>query len=359
MILQNAVRFSSIDAMRGLTVAAMLLVNNAGDWDHVYPWLEHAQWHGCTPADFIFPLFLFIVGVSLHLALAPQLERGVNVAELGRSVLWRALRIFILGVALHLIAHWLINGREFRLMGVLQRIGLCFAAVGLIAIYVRSARMQWFIFVALLLAYWMMLLAGGSLQPDLNLVDKADTLVLGQFAYSFNPATGLAHEPEGVLSTIPAIATVLLGLQAGAWLRKGRAQRLWQAGLAMLLLGWLWSQLLPLNKQLWTPSFVLWTGSVGLLSLSLMHKLIDLRGMPAVGRSFGVNAIAAYAGSWVVTCLLAATGWDALWYRQGLVLPLAQYFSDAFISFLFAAIFTSAFGVLVWLMRRAGWRITI
>jgi predicted acyltransferase len=357
--MQNTLRFSSIDALRGLTVAAMLLVNNAGDWGHVYAWLEHAQWHGCTPADFIFPFFLLIVGVSLHLALAPKLERGANLAELSYTVFWRGARIFLLGVALHLIAQWLIPGRNFRLMGVLQRIGICFVIVGMIVIHVRSVKLQWMIFLAILLGYAALLFTGISLQPDLNVVDKIDTLLLGKFAYSFDPVTGFAHEPEGLLSTIPSIATVLLGVQAGTWLRMGQAQRLWQAGALALLLGHLGASYLPLNKQLWTPTFVLWTGGFAFLYMSLAHRLIDLRGWPALGRSFGVNAIAAYAGSWVATCVLAATGWGQPLYQQFFATPLTPYFGDFFSSFAFAAAFTGLFWILMWMFNRLGWRITI
>ncbi|MES2047850.1 MAG: heparan-alpha-glucosaminide N-acetyltransferase domain-containing protein [Pseudomonadota bacterium] len=357
--MQNTLRFSSIDALRGLTVAAMLIVNNAGDWAHVYAWLEHAEWNGCTPADFIFPFFLLIVGVSLHLALAPKLERGANLAELTYAVFWRGVRIFFLGVALHLIAEWLIPGRNFRLMGVLQRIGICFVIVGLIAIHVCSVKTKWMLFVAILLAYTAVLSAGGPFQPDLNVVDRVDTLLLGKFAYSFNPVTGLAHDPEGILSTLPSIATVLLGLQAGAWLRSGRGQRLWQAGVVAVLLAHLASGYLPLNKQLWTPTFVLWTGGFAFLCMSLAHRSIDLRGWPALGRSFGVNAIAAYAGSWVVTCGLAATGWGQSIYQQFFAAPLVPYFGESFSSFAFAAAFTGLFWALMWMLNRLGWRITI
>ncbi|MFZ6749437.1 acyltransferase family protein [Undibacterium sp. Ren11W] len=357
--MKNPLRLSSIDALRGLTVAAMLLVNNAGDWDHVYAWLEHAEWNGCTPADFIFPFFLFIVGVSLHLALAPKLERNTDLVELSRSVVGRGLRIFALGLALHLIAYWLIEGRQFRLMGVLQRIGICFAIVGMIVIHVRSVKIQWLIIAAILIGYGTLLLASGSLQPDLNLVDKIDSLLLGKLAYSFNPMTGLAHEPEGLLSTLPSIATVLLGLQAGRWLRNGQAKYLWQAGLLALLAGYLSAYLIPLNKQLWTPSFVLWTAGFAYLCMSVAHVLIDMRGMPAVGRSFGINAIAAYAGSWVATCVLAAGGWAEPVYRTLFASPLAAHFGPEFASFAYAAAFTGVFALLMWLFKLRGWRITV
>jgi predicted acyltransferase len=357
--MSNPLRLSSVDALRGITVAAMLLVNNAGDWDHVYAWLEHASWHGCTPADFIFPFFLLIVGVSLHLALAPKLERGADLAELSRSVVRRGLRIFLLGLVLHLIAYWLIEGRNFRLMGVLQRIGICFAIVGLIAIHVRSVKAQWLIIAAILLGYGAVLLSAGSLQPDLNLVDRIDTALLGQLAYSFDPLTGLAHEPEGLLSTLPGIATVLLGLQAGRYLRNAQANYLWQFGTLALLAGYLSSYLIPLNKQLWTPSFVLWTAGFAYLCMSAAHALIDVRGMPALGRSFGINAIAAYAGSWVATCVLAASGWAEPLYRTFFALPLAEYFSPEFTSLAFAVVFTAVFALLMLLFRQRGWRITV
>jgi predicted acyltransferase len=345
--------------LRGLTVAAMLLVNNAGDWSHVFSWLEHAEWHGCTPADFIFPFFLFIVGVSMYFALAPKLERDANLTELSTSIFWRGARLFLLGVVLHLIAQWLIPGRNFRLMGVLQRIGICFVIVGMIALHVRSIKMRWLILMSILLGYSALLLSGVSLQADLNVVDRVDTVLLGKYAYSFNPITGLAHEPEGILSTIPSVATVLLGLQAGAWLRAGHAQRLWQVGLMALPIAWLGSHYLPFNKQLWTPTFVLWTAGFAFLCLSLAHQLIDLRGWPALGRSFGVNAIAAYAGSWVVTCFLTATGWAGLLYQGFFVTFFTPHFGASFTSFAFAAGFTGVFWILMWLFDRFGWRISV
>lgn len=357
--MKNPLRLSSIDALRGLTVAAMLLVNNAGDWDHVYAWLEHAEWNGCTPADFIFPFFLLIVGVSLHLALAPKLERNTDLAQLSRSVVGRGLRIFALGIALHLIAYCLIEGRNFRLMGVLQRIGICFAIVGMIAIHVRSVKAQWLIIAGILLGYGALLLSSGSLQPDLNLADKIDSLLLGKLAYSFNPLTGFAHEPEGLLSTLPSLATVLLGLQAGRWLRNGQAHYLWLAAVLALLAGYLSADLLPLNKQLWTPSFVLWTAGFAYLCMGLAHALIDRLGMPALGRSFGINAIAAYAGSWVATCVLAAGGWAEPVYRTLFAIPLATHFSPEFASFAYAAAFTGVFALLMWLFKQRGWRITV
>ncbi len=294
----------------------MLLVNDAGDWGHVFAPLEHAEWHGCTPTDLVFPFFLFIVGVSISLSLGPRLAAGADAAALRRGVLWRALRIVVLGLVLHAVAHWLMNTREFRPLGVLQRIGICFGVAGLFAIHTRP-RTQWLAFVVLLLGYWALLLWGGTLDKEGNLAGRIDTALLGRYAYEFDAATGRAHEPEGLLSTLPAIATTLLGLRAGDWLRCGQTARLWRVGLLALLIGGVWSLMLPLNKQLWTSSYVLWSGGFALLALWLAHGLIDLRGWPAIGRSFGVNAIAAYAGAWLMVCVLDALHWLAPLYQHG------------------------------------------
>ena len=350
-------RFSSIDALRGLTVAAMLLVNNAGDWDHVYPWLEHATWNGCNPADFIFPFFLLIVGVSLSLAYSSKIEAGSNLKQLKKTLILRGARIVLLGLVLHVIASLLIDGRAFRLMGILQRIGICFTVVGLVHITWQSARVQWALIVAILLGYWALLSAGTA--PDINLSDKIDTLLLGARAYQYDPATHLAHDPEGILGTFPALATVLLGVRAGTWLRAGQTRNLVLAGIAGVVLGGLWSLILPLNKQLWTSSFVLWTAGFGMLAISLTHYLIDQCNWPAIGKSFGINAIAAYAGSWIGICLLYGTGAFQPIYRNLFELPLATSVSPEFASFMFSCTFTAIFAVVMKVMAIRGWRIVI
>jgi predicted acyltransferase len=312
----ESARLASVDAFRGLTVAGMLLVNDAGDWGHVYAPLQHADWHGCTLADLVFPFFLFIVGVSIALSVGVRVDAGADAAALRRSVIIRALRIIVLGLVLHAVLHWLVDTRAFRPFGVLQRIGICAAAVGLLAIHTRP-RTQWGVCVALLLGYWALLAWGGPLTKAGNLASRVDTALLGRFAYQFDVVTGVGHDPEGLLSTLPAIATTLLGLRAGDWLRNGELQRLWQAAIVALALGWLWSSVLPFNKQLWTSSYVLWTGGLAMAALWLAHELVDRRGWPAWGRGFGVNAIAAYAGSWLMTCLLVGLKWKRPLYEQG------------------------------------------
>lgn len=352
-------RINSIDAVRGLTVAAMLLVNDAGDWSHVYPWLEHAEWHGCTPADFIFPIFMLIVGVSIQLALGRQLDAGAPAHPMARTVLLRGGRIILLGIALNVMAALLLHGRDFRLLGVLQRIGFCFAVAGLMAIYLRSVRAQWAALAAILLGYWALLAASGGVEPVVNLADRIDTALLGHLAYQYDAATGLAHEPEGILSTLPALATVILGMRAGDWIRQQRIARLGWAGVAAMLIGGAWAVALPLNKQLWTSSFVLWTGGFGMLVIALAYQLVDVRGWPPLGRAMGVNAIAAYAGSWIATCLLTGSGIITPLYQNVFRAPLEPLLGPEFASMAFAAAFTGVFWLAMVYAYKRSWRLTI
>lgn len=321
-------RFLSVDALRGCTVAAMLLVNDPGDWGHVYAPLDHSVWNGCTPTDLIFPLFLFVVGVSVALAMLPRVEQGVSSSTLVRAALWRALRIVALGVAINVLAWLIMPGAHLRFPGVLQRIGLCFAAVALFAIFTR-ARSQWATIALLLGGYAALLVWGGSLAPWTNIASRVDSAVFGPFVYMLDPATGRGHDPEGLLGTLPSLATALLGLRAGSWLRRGESKMLLLAGLLALALGAAGSVWMPLNKNLWTPTFVLWCAGWSMLALLLFHQLIDRRSWPAPGRRFGVNAIAAYAGSELMQIILPALGWQTPIYRvvfAGWMTPIAGPF---------------------------------
>ena len=345
--MNSRARLASVDALRGLTVAAMLVVNDPGDWGHVFAPLEHAAWHGCTPTDLIFPLFLFIVGVSISLA-GPTPPR---------AVVWRALRIVALGLLLHAVAHWAMGTREFRPMGVLQRIGVCYGCVGLLALYTRP-RTQWLLFALTLIGYGALLAWGGPLTKIDNLASRIDSALLGRFAYEFDPVSGLGHDPEGLLTTWPAIATTLLGVRAGAWLRDGALRMLWTAAAVALLLGAAWALWQPLNKQLWTPSFVLWTGGWALAVLGLAHALIDRWQAPPLGRAFGVNAIAAYAGAWLMTCALEGLHWGAPLYRHGFAW-LTPWIGPEGASLAYALAFTAFWWVLMRILAQRGVRIRI
>lgn len=345
-------RLASLDALRGCTVAAMLLVNDPGDWGHVYAPLEHSAWNGCTLTDLIFPFFLFVVGVSVALALLPRLEQGADPASLGSAALWRALRIIVLGVVINLLAAWLMPHAHLRFPGVLQRIGICFAGVALFAIYTRP-RTQWLAIVLLLVGYWGLLLLGGSLEPWVNIVSRTDSAVFGRFVYSIDPVSGRGHDPEGLLATIPSLIGTLLGLRAGCWLRKGELKPLLVAAIVSLLLGALWSWWLPFNKNLWTPSFVLWCTGWATLALLAFHLLIDQHRWPSIGRRFGVNAIAAYAGSELMQIVLPSLG-KKWFYEHAFASWMTPLFGPYVPSLAFALVFLAVWWVIVRAMDRRG-----
>lgn len=314
-------RYDSVDALRGLAVAAMLLVNNPGDWGHVYAPLRHAPWDGCTPTDLIFPFFLFVVGVSITLAR----DRLTN-----DTVGPRAARLIGLGLVLHAIAYLLLDRPEYRIPGVLQRIGLCYGVVALLAIHTRPLT-QWLLFGAILFGYWLFLAGVGPITP----------------AHDF--------DPEGLLGTPAAVATTILGLRAGEWLRAGELRRLVVAGVVALLAGELWSQVLPYNKTLWTSSYVLWTGGWAMLALALLDVAIDLQRWPAIGRRLGVNAIALYAGAWIMAVVLDAARWKQPIYQYG----FAWMGSPELASLAFALAFTAFWWAVAVALERRGIRIRI
>ena len=344
-------RLASVDALRGCTVAAMLLVNDPGDWGHVYWPLEHAQWHGCTPTDLVFPFFLFVVGVSVALAIAPRMEQGADRGVLLRAAMVRALRIVGLGLLINAAAALILPDAHMRIPGVLQRIGICFGAVAAFQLY-ASARVQWGAIVLLLVGYAALLVFGGTLEPFHNIVSRVDTAIFGHYAYRYFPATGLGHDPEGLLGTLPSIATALLGLRAGHGLRGNDRRALLLSGTAYVLLGALWGLLQPFNKNLWTPSFVLWTAGWATLALLVFHQVVDLCGWPAWGRRFGVNAVAAYAGSEFVQILLPGLGIQDPLYRtvfDGWITPVAGPYVA---SLAYAMVFVAVWWVILWAMDR-------
>jgi len=341
-------RLGSIDALRGLTVAAMLLVNNPGDWSAVFAPLRHADWHGCTPTDLVFPFFLFLVGVSMAFSVAPRAHAAAARPALARGVLQRALRIALAGVLLHLLVWWAPHTHHFRIWGVLQRIALCAAVVGVVAVYVRP-RTQVALLVVLLAGYTVLLLGIGDLAPWTNPASRLDTSLFAPFIYQWQADTGLGHDPEGLLSSLGALASTVLGLLAGGLLRNGRASALAGLGVATAVLGLLLATVLPLNKQLWTPSYVLWTGGLAALALWLGHLLIDRRGWPALGRRFGVNAITAYLGASMMSVVLLATGvWGRVWQQLATAMPGALELA----SMLQAIAFVALWWVVAWWLDR-------
>lgn len=348
--MNKQVRFASVDALRGVTVAGMLLVNDAGDWDHIYSSLEHAHWNGITPTDLVFPFFLFLVGVSVALGIMPRVEAGDDRAMLGRAALFRAARIILLGLFLHALTYWFTYLAAYRPFGVLQRIGICFAAAALVAIYTK-ARTQWIVIWSLLFGYWALMAWSGPLTESGNLESRLDTFLLGPHAYLFNPATRIAFDPEGLLSTFPAVVTTLIGIRAGSWLRNGDVQRLWSLGTYAILFGFIWSLYFPVNKNLWTSSYVVWTSGWAMLALALFHELMDKRRVPPVGRRLGRNAIAAYAGAWIMSIVLWITGLDTAIYTHVFGWMIPRFSAEA-ASLSYAVAFVAFWWLVVFLLDR-------
>jgi predicted acyltransferase len=313
----GAGRVISLDVLRGATIAAMILVNNPGDWDHIYWPLEHAAWNGWTPTDLIFPLFLFIVGVAMTFSFAARLDRGMSRGRLARHIFTRVVILFAIGLFLNGFPNF--PWHTIRIMGVLQRIAVCYLAAGFL--YLASWRVEsrphsrtransnW-IFIAaaaivLLVGYWAVLkfvpVPGygiGRLDPQGNLGAYLDRKIMGNHLWS----ESVTWDPEGFLSTFPAIATALLGILAGEWLRSARtglrkAAGLAAAGAVLLVGGLLLHPFFPINKNLWTSTFVIFTGGFAMLCLAACYWLVDLKGYrrwAAPFLVFGRNAIAVY-----------------------------------------------------------------
>ncbi|KAF1014813.1 MAG: hypothetical protein GAK31_02300 [Stenotrophomonas maltophilia] len=334
-------RLGSIDALRGITVAAMLVVNDPGDWSAVFAPLRHSEWHGCTPTDLVFPFFLFLVGVSMAFSVMPRAGNAAARPALARGVLERALRIAVAGVLLHLLIWRGLDTPNFRIWGVLQRIALCAAVAGLMAIYLRP-RAQAATLVVLLVAYTLILLEGGGLALWTNPASRLDTALFAPLLYQWHPDTGLGHDPEGLLSTLGAIGSTVFGLLAGQLLRDGRTRLLVAVGVAGGVLGLLLPLAVPMNKQLWTPSYVLWTGALAALALWLAHVLVDRRGLPAVGRRFGVNAITTYLGANVMAVgLLGSGAWAWVWQQLATAMPGALELASLLQALVFVAFWWS------------------
>jgi len=346
-------RVLSVDVLRGLTIALMILVNDPGDWDHVYAQLDHASWNGFTLTDFVFPNFLFLVGASLIFSLESRIARGESRRSMALHILRRAVTLFVIKLLLSAFPHFLWT--HLRLFGVLTRIALCYLAAGLIclAIWNTSRRVPKLLAVAaaFLIGYWAMMRfipvpgfgvpthAVPILDPQHNLaacIDRAFTAFTQRTLHT-GSLYNRTHDPEGLLSTLPAIATTLIGAVAGLWIRRASATEpgapsrlclggnvaitpdrslsiLGVFGFVCILVGLLWNPWFPINKNLWTSSYALFSGGISLLLLALYYWLIDLRKMNErpLGKAllwpwlvFGSNAIAAYVlSNFVVELML-------------------------------------------------------
>lgn len=290
-------RLRSLDVYRGLTVAGMVLVNSPGS-DEVFAPLRHAVWNGWTPTDLIFPSFLVIMGVSAAFSASARKARGASPVEAAPRILWRAVMLIGLGL---LVDAFIYHGTKgIRFPGVLQRIALCYLGVEAL-LFLDRPKAEPVAAAALLLVYWLLLMkvpvpghGAGILTPEGNL-----SYWLDRRLFAGHLMTDRWGDPEGLLPTLSALATALMGLMAGRLLVKegaSAAPRLGGWGLGLAALGALWSLILPLNKHLWTSSFALFTGGLALAGLGGCLFLIEGRPAPWVRpfEALGRRALAVY-----------------------------------------------------------------
>jgi predicted acyltransferase len=362
-------RLMSLDLFRGATIAGMILVNNAGDEASSYWPLKHAQWNGWTPTDLVFPFFLFIVGVAMPFSFSARLKRGESRRELLRHVLSRGVVLFALGVFLNGFPnHYQLS--SWRVYGVLQRIAICYVISAILALWTNWR--TWIVAIAAcLLGYWILMrfvpVPGFGipthdiplLDPDRNLAAWLDRRLLAGHLYEGT------RDPEGVLSTIPAVATSLLGLLTGQWLRSSRSARSKTLGMALFgVIGVVAGKILdlgfPINKKLWTSSYVVFTAGLALLCLTLCYWMVDVKRWRGLWTKpllvFGMNAIAAYVFAEVISGLLdrvhtgEGTSWQESVY-EAMFVPLAN---PANASLLYALAYVLICWAAMWVLYRKG-----
>jgi predicted acyltransferase len=330
-------RLLSLDVFRGLTIAGMLLVNDPGTWSAIFPPLEHAEWHGWTPTDLIFPFFLFIVGITTHLSLSARRARGDDDSAIVKQILRRGLIIWFLGflMALFPFYQWgtieaLPNATlwdrivwrldHVRILGVLARIGIVYIIAGLLT-FKTTLRQQIYIIAGLLFGYWFAMTLipvpgeneiGALLlhTKDRNLAAYLDRAILT----SKHIWTGsVTYDPEGILSTFPAIATAMLGVLTGRWLVQRekplleRITGLFAAGSLGMVVGLMWNWSFPINKNLWTSSYVIFTAGMACVALATIMWIVDYANVKWWTKPFvvfGVNPIVAFVGSGVMARLI-------------------------------------------------------
>ncbi|MFL5730642.1 MAG: acyltransferase family protein [Cytophagaceae bacterium] len=295
-------RLSSVDFLRGLTVAAMILVNNPGSWNYIYAPFQHAHWDGCTPTDLIFPFFLFIAGISISISMLKAKESGDR-KGIYLKILKRTAILFALGLFLNGFPYF--DFSIIRIPGVLQRIALVFCLCSFL--YLSCSRKALIIISAfLLLLYWILLcfvpmpgLAHASLEPETNLGAWLDRLVMPGHLWQQSKT----WDPESLLGTISAIVTGLAGVLTGQWLLTVREQKdkvigLFIAGFALIVGGLIWNPFFPINKSLWSSAFVLYTGGIAMVCLAISYYYLDVvkikKGWTEPFLTFGSNAITAY-----------------------------------------------------------------
>ncbi len=370
-------RLVALDVFRGMTVASMLLVNNPGSWSAIYPPLEHAAWHGWTPTDLIFPFFLFIVGITTHLSLTRRAESGASERAIVGRILRRGGLIVLVGLLLNAFPFTpLTRITEIRIPGVLQRIGVCYIAAALLARN-RSLIGRIGIVTVLLLGYWavMTVIAPPGQQlptldrPSDTLAAYVDRLLLDGHLWK----SSKTWDPEGPLSTIPAIGTCILGMIAGQWIKQkmpleSRINGLFAVGSLGLLLGSIWDWVFPINKNLWTSSYVLFTAGMACVVLATCLWLVDVRksrwwATPFL--AFGTNPLIVFVGSGMMARLIYTVmvvpfrGGEAPIQRVLFETAFAPWLTPKNASLLFALVFVTVWWGILEPLRRKGlvWKV--
>lgn len=365
----RAERLRSLDVFRGATIAAMIVVNDAGDWDKTYRPLLHAEWHGWTPTDLVFPFFLFAVGLAIPYAFAGRLARsGGDRRPLYGQIVRRTLILFALGVFLAWFPFYNVDWPAARIPGVLQRIAVVYFFTALAWLHL-SPRARAVLLAALLAGYWLAMTlipvpghGAGDLGPQGNLSAYVDHAVLGRHVWKKAPGPG---DPEGILGTLPAVATALAGLFAGDWLRSPRSAReklngmlLW--GAAGAAAGLALSPWFPINKNLWTSTYVLFTAGAALLLQAAIYFIVDVKrrdGWAGPFVVFGTNSIFAFVASVFlakVSRLLHLPGGEGITVHEWLYRHLfASWLPDYAASLAWALAFTAVlWGLTAVLYRR-------
>jgi predicted acyltransferase len=361
-------RLKSLDFFRGLTVAGMILVNNPGDWTHVYAPLEHSVWNGCTPTDLVFPFFLFIVGVSIVYAMSAKKTDPATHRSLILKAARRAGTIYLLALVLNYIHHFDLS--HLRLLGVLPRIAIVFFISSVI--YIKtSERTQLWIWGTILVVYYFIMnfipvpgIGASNLEPSTNLAAWLDRTVLTTNHMWSGSKT---FDPEGILSTLPAISTCLLGIFTGDWLQRkdrnadNKTAWLFSAAGLLIIGGLIWNGFFPMNKALWTSSFVLFTGGLAMATLAFSYWIIDVNNRqrfiePFV--AFGSNAITIYVASGYLPLLIGSikindNGQPSNLWQYGYQHLFASWLSPIDASVVSALVYVSFLTIpMIWMYRK-------
>lgn len=360
-------RYLSLDIFRGITIAGMILVNTSGNGDYTYAMLHHAHWHGFTPTDLVFPSFMFIIGVAMRFSFAPF--NYTLTPDLRNKILKRAALLFIISYLIHNFPYTNFSLSHLRILGVLQRLAIGFAATAFITLTVPRKYLI-YIAIGLLLSFWLIMAMFGNYDETTNAVLYFDRWLLGE-KHLWN-GQGFPFDPEGALSSLPAVASTLIGYIVGIGIQEAKDKKAlvikmvaW--GFALVIISLIWHMGFPINKKLWTSSFVLLCAGLDMIILAPLILIIDIKGKTNwtyFFKVFGMNSIAAYTISELLAISLYAipmADGDAKtslfsWIYWHVFQPVFGYYNG---SLAFAIAFVLVCWLPLWLMYKKGvfWKV--